>query len=65
MAYKNFLVAFILLLLGIGVALLLLERLFAWKRGLNEPPTCPQRIPFVGHMLGLLMHGTPYLKITR
>ena len=55
----------LLLLSIIGIALLLLERLLIRKHGLSEPPLCPQRIPYVGHMLGLFTHGTPYFKMTR
>lgn len=42
----------------------LLDWLYAPKHGPDEPPVLPPRIPYVGHIIGLLQHGTRYFEIT-
>lgn len=42
-----------------------LDSLYAPTQYPNEPPLVPQSIPYVGHILGLLRHGTRYYGITR
>lgn len=31
----------------------------------KEPPVLPQKVPFLGHILGLLQHGLKYYTIIR
>ena len=31
----------------------------------REPPLVTSRVPFIGHILGLLRHGTRYYQMTR
>ena len=31
----------------------------------NEPPLLPHPVPYIGHILGLLRHGTRYYQLTR
>lgn len=33
--------------------------------GPRDPPVLYHRIPFVGHLIGLLLHGNKYYSITR
>ena len=55
-----------LLLLAAAVAVLLvLDRLITPQRFPNEPPVVPHLIPYIGHILGLLRHGSRYYQITR
>ena len=35
------------------------------KHAMNEPPIVPSSIPYVGHIIGLLRHGSRYYQITR
>lgn len=35
------------------------------KKAQKEPPLFPHPIPYVGHILGLLRHGTRYYEMTR
>ena len=44
---------------------LLLNNFLGTKRDPNEPPSIPQPIPFVGHLLGLIRHGTQYYAQVR
>ena len=57
----------LLLLLAVSstAAWYLLDSLYAPKKYPNEPPLVPQFIPYIGHILGLLRHGTRYFEITR
>lgn len=55
-----------LLLLAATVALLfVLDRLITPQRFPNEPAVLPHSIPYIGHILGLLRHGSKYYQITR
>ena len=31
----------------------------------KEPPVLPQKVPFFGHILGLLQHGLKYYTVIR
>ena len=33
--------------------------------GVTEPSELPSRLPYIGHVLGLLRHGLKYYSITR
>ena len=63
--YKTVITAFLLCLFITYTALLLAEYLLAPKYEPNEPLVVSQRIPFLGHLLGLLIYGTQYFNITR
>lgn len=43
----------------------LLDYLFIPEHLPNEPPLVGSEIPYIGHVLGLLQHGTKYLETTR
>ena len=43
----------------------LLDLLYAPKHLPNETPLLLPRIPYVGHIIGLLRHGTRYFETTR
>lgn len=43
----------------------LLNYFYVPKHSPNEPPLLPSRIPYIGHILGLLRYGTRYFEITR
>lgn len=49
---------------GICAALYLLYRVGAAKVHPNEPTVIPPKVPFVGHLLGMTMHGGKYVKMT-
>ena len=38
----------------------LLDYIYAPKHHPKEPPVVPQSVPFIGHVIGLLRHGTRY-----
>ena len=42
-----------------------LDYIYAPKHHPNEPPVVSQSVPFIGHMIGLLRHGTRYYQIVR
>lgn len=42
-----------------------LDHVYVPKHLSNEPPLLPSRIPYIGHIIGLLRHGTRYFEITR
>lgn len=66
MEWKLDVTALILLLLLSTVAFLLLcERFIAAKHQAREPPLVRQRIPYVGHVAGLFLHGMKYFEFTR
>ena len=56
------------LLCCLGLALTVaygIVRLYIPKHHRNEPPLVPSTIPLVGHILGLLRHGSLYYQLTR
>lgn len=56
------------LVAGVSIAFLSLVLLERWLRANpdpREPPVLRPRIPFVGHIIGLLTEGANYYKITR
>ncbi len=57
----------LLLLLAVAsaAAWYTLDYLYAPTQHSNEPPLVPQSVPYIGHILGLLRHGTRYFEITR
>ena len=65
MEYNSIITASLLLLPGIGLILLLLERGLGPQHGRDEPPIVSSRIPFIGHLLGLFTHGTQYFSTMR
>lgn len=49
---------------GICTVLYLLYRVGAAKIHPNEPTVIPPKVPFVGHLLGMTIHGGKYVKTT-
>jgi hypothetical protein len=43
-------------------AAILLDHFLGFKPVANEPPVIKPTIPYVGHILGLIRHGTLYYK---
>jgi hypothetical protein len=51
-------------LTGFVVILHIITRFLSPKFDSQEPPVIPQKIPFIGHVLGLAKHGiTYYLEV--
>jgi hypothetical protein len=48
----------------VGILLLVLDRFFGLKHDAREPPLVPQRIPYFGHLIGLISRGTNYYAET-
>lgn len=42
-----------------------LDYICAPRLSQKEPPLLPHPVPYVGHILGLLRHGTKYYEMTR
>ena len=42
-----------------------LHFLYTPRHAPSEPPVVASSIPYIGHILGLLRHGTRYYQITR
>lgn len=57
--------AILLIILGAGAIWYLLDYLYVPKQLPNEPPLLSHPIPYVGHIIGLLRHGTKYYELTR
>ena len=55
----------LLLLLTFLSSWLVLDYLYAPKHHPKEPPVVPSSIPYIGHILGLLRHGSKYYQTTR
>ena len=49
-----------LICLGLAIVGYLLELYYIPKHAANEPPVVSSTIPYIGHVLGLLRHGTRY-----
>ena len=43
----------------------LADQLYAPRHFPTEPHLLPARIPYLGHIIGLLQHGIAYLEMTR
>lgn len=43
----------------------ILDYLYAPRHSSGEPPVLPSSVPYVGHIIGLLRHGTRYYQTTR
>ena len=65
MEVSNISVLLLLLAVVSAAAWYTLDSLYAPIQYPNEPPLVAQSIPYVGHILGLLRHGTRYYGITR
>lgn len=61
----NIIALILLLLISIVAFLLLSDQFIAPKHHPQEPPLVPQRIPYVGHVAGLFLHGMKYFEFTR
>lgn len=57
--------AICLMILGAGAIWYLLDYLYVPKQLPNEPPLLSHPIPYIGHMIELLRHGTRYYELTR
>lgn len=53
----------ILLLAVVAVAVLALRRFTQYQHDPREPPVVPTRIPYVGHIVGLIRHGAKYFQM--
>lgn len=53
------------LALAIAVFLLILDRRYMPRQASNEPPVVKSFIPYVGHIIGLIRHGTRYYQELR
>ena len=65
MEVSNASVLLLLLAVVLVAAWYALDSFCAQTQYPNEPPLIPQTIPYVGHILGLLWHGTRYYGIVR
>jgi hypothetical protein len=45
---------------GVAAALLLLQKATAVNKHSSEPPFVPTRVPFLGHLFGVLFEQTSY-----
>lgn len=57
--------AILLIILATGAIWYLLDYLFVPKQLPNEPPLLSHPIPYIGHIIGLLRHGSRYYELTR
>ncbi|KAF2455620.1 cytochrome P450 [Lineolata rhizophorae] len=50
---------------GLGLVLALVDRVFPANRPCDprEPPIVPSRIPWIGHIIGIIRHGARYYKM--
>jgi len=55
----------ICLALAVVVFLFALDRHYMPKQASNEPPVVKSFIPYVGHIVGLIRHGTRYYQNLR
>ena len=55
----------LLVLAIVSAALYALDYFYVPKQLPNEPPLVDQSIPYIGHIIGLLRHGTRYYQIIR
>ena len=65
MEVSNFSLLLLLLAVFFGAAWYTLDSFYAPTQYPNEPPLVPQSVPYIGHILGLLRHGTRYYEMTR
>jgi len=42
-----------------------LNHFFGFKYDPKEPPLIPQRIPYIGHLIGIIRHGPKYYSRVR
>ena len=49
---------------AVSLALYLLTRFLTLPHDSKEPPLIPSKIPVIGHVIGLLHHGTAYYSKT-
>lgn len=57
--------AILLIFLGAGAIWFLLDFLYVPKQLHNEPLLFSHPIPYIGHIIGLIRHGTKYYELTR
>ena len=55
----------LLLVTAVAVSWFALDYYCAPRLSPNEPPLLPHPVPYIGHILGLLRHGTRYYQMTR
>ena len=55
----------LLLITAVAAAWSALDYCLAPRLSSNEPPMLPHPVPYIGHILGLLRHGTRYYQLTR
>lgn len=54
-----------ILLVLTGSLIVLSEKSWVPKHDVDEPPLVPQRIPYIGHVVGLFRHGLKDFEFTR
>ncbi len=65
MEWKYYIEVLVAISLVSTTCIFLSEKFWAPKHHVNEPPLVPQRIPYIGHVLGLFIHGMKYFEFTR
>ena len=48
-----------------AVGVILLNRFMAIQHDSKEPPVIPQKLPYVGHIVGLIQYGPHYFQRIR
>jgi len=49
----------------ISVVIIIVRRLLRVDYDPREPPLVPQRIPYIGHVIGMFRHGANYFEIIK
>ena len=57
--------AILFLILAVSAIWYILDYLFVSMQLPNEPPLLSHPIPYIGHIIGLLRHGSRYYQLTR
>ena len=66
MEWKFYIAVLLVVLLTLTASFIFLfETYWVPKHNSNEPPLVLQRIPYVGHVAGLFLHGMKHFEFTR